>query len=112
MSTTYDDGVTCTDCWGIVPPEGVQMVPEDGEICRCDEDATLTPYDSGHRAEPKLWVTANAVSATHADDFGKVDFTDDAGETQAVLYLEKNDNGGYTLHVDDWNGDLKVEVTR
>lgn len=34
--STYDDGITCTQCWGIKVPEGVTMVEEDGEVCEHD----------------------------------------------------------------------------
>ena len=28
----------CASCWGITPPEGTWMVPEDGELCACNEE--------------------------------------------------------------------------
>lgn len=32
---TYD-GDVCLRCWGLVPREGVQYVPDDGSLCECD----------------------------------------------------------------------------
>lgn len=29
------DPNTCAVCWGIIPPEGVTMVPDDGAVCDC-----------------------------------------------------------------------------
>jgi len=40
-----EDATMCPTCWGIIPPEGVTMVPEDGELCHCNdatEPKTLT----------------------------------------------------------------------
>lgn len=36
-TVTPDDDSTCPACWGILPPEGVQMVPDDGALCTCPE---------------------------------------------------------------------------
>lgn len=37
MRTPYDlDPHTCSECWGIIPPEGTQMVPDDGQLCECE----------------------------------------------------------------------------
>jgi hypothetical protein len=43
------------------------------------------------------------------DDYGKVDFEDDAGGTVAVLYIEKGDDGVYVLKGDAWVS-LKLDV--
>lgn len=71
----------------------------------------LTPYDTGERAEPKLWVgSRQGLGKTNdPDDWGKVDFENDSGETIAVVYMQRDADGGYTLHVDDWNGDLTIQ---
>jgi hypothetical protein len=54
----------------------------------------LTPYDTGARAEPKPWTP------TRDEDYGKVDFTDDADEDVATVYVEHNPTtNGYTVHV-------------
>ena len=57
----------------------------------------LTPYDTGDRLEPKIWVAStSAVTRDNGDDFGKVDFDDDTSETVATLWLEKRD-GVYVI---------------
>ncbi len=73
---------------------------------------TLTPYDTGQRAEPKPWVTSTqGVGATNDPDWwGKVDFENDSSETVAVVWLERNESGGYTLHLEPVGGDVDVEV--
>lgn len=65
----------------------------------------LTPYDTGKRSQPKVWTSAHIETE---DDYGKVDFEDDAGGTVATLYIEKDDDG-YALrgHTDEY---LTVEV--
>jgi hypothetical protein len=67
---------------------------------------TLTPYDKGARAEPKVWEARHRESD---DDFGKVDFDDDESSTVATLWIEKGADGGYTLK-GYANVPLKVEV--
>lgn len=66
---------------------------------------TLTPYDTGKRSQPKVWTSAHRDTE---DDYGKVDFDDDAGGTVATLYIEKGDDG-YALrgHTDEY---LTVEI--
>ena len=63
--------------------------------------ATLTPYDTGKRAEPHTWVTSTAgLTATNEDDFGKVDFDNDEGNTVATIWLELNEHSGqYIVHI-------------
>lgn len=43
------------------------------------------------------------------DDYGKVDFEDDAGGTLAVLYIEHDDDGSWVLRGDAWQS-LKIDV--
>jgi hypothetical protein len=64
-----------------------------------------TPYDTGKRSEPKLWTKGHIEDD---DDYGKVDFEDDAGGTLATLYIEK-DGDGYVLR-GYHNEPLKVEI--
>jgi hypothetical protein len=54
----------------------------------------LTPYDTGQRAEPKVWELQHRESD---DDFGKVDFNTDVDYTIATLHIEKGSDGTYTL---------------
>jgi hypothetical protein len=66
-----------------------------------------TPYDTGKRAEPRPWTAPHRESD---DDYGKVDFEDDAGGTVATLYIEQSDDrSGYTLK-GYTNEPLKVEI--
>lgn len=65
-----------------------------------------TPYDTGKRAEPKVWTTGHFESDA---DYGKVDFDDDAGGTVATLYIEKAEDGSYVLK-GYTNEPLKVEI--
>jgi hypothetical protein len=59
----------------------------------------LTPYDTGERLEPKTWVTSTAgLTRDNAEDFGKVDFDNEESATEAIVYIEKNqEKPGYTL---------------
>ena len=69
-----------------------------------------TPYDTGERLEPKLYVTSTAgLTRDNAKDFGMVDFDNDSGETLATVWAERNPDGSYTLHVEKFT-ELKVEV--
>ncbi|MEV5068909.1 hypothetical protein MRBLMI12_000465 [Microbacterium sp. LMI12-1-1.1] len=55
----------CGACWGILPPEGVTMVPDDGQVCDCpmptqnnEPNGILTAFraiDAG-RNEYAAWV--------------------------------------------------------
>lgn len=69
----------------------------------------LTPYDTGNRLEPRVWVPAVD------DDFGRVDFEDDAGITILPgLYIERTatgpemGDGRYVLHYDSNGNDVTV----
>lgn len=58
-----------------------------------------TPYDKGTRAEPVPWAVRKAGGEWRAgsmgqrpadwDDFGRVDFDDDAGQTLATVYASQ-----------------------
>ena len=65
-----------------------------------------TPYDTGKRAEPRPWTAPHRESD---DDYGKVDFEDDAGGTVATLYIEQEEDRTYTLKGYS-NEPLKVEI--
>lgn len=67
---------------------------------------TLTPYDTGKRSQPKVWTESHIEDE---DDYGKVDFDDDAGGTVATLYIEKDDDGVYALR-GYTNDPLKLEI--
>lgn len=60
--------------------------------------ADLTPYDRGERLQPMRWVTPRG-EVDHPDaDFGKVDFDNEEGGTNLTLWVERNEDGTYTLH--------------
>jgi hypothetical protein len=65
-----------------------------------------TPYDTGKRSEPKVWTSGHIEDD---DDYGKVDFEDDAGGTLATLYIEQEADRSYTLR-GYTNEPLKVEI--
>jgi hypothetical protein len=65
-----------------------------------------TPYDTGKRSEPRPWTAPHRESD---DDYGKVDFEDDAGGTIATLYIEQEDDRSYTLK-GYTNEPLRVEI--
>lgn len=76
---------------------------------------TLTPYDTGRRAEPRPWaITPGKELATLAplgreleeDRFGKVDFTDDESNTTCTVWLEHNEHGQDVLHVQPLAADV------
>lgn len=67
----------------------------------------LTPYDTGTRAEPKVWLADHRESD---EDYGKVDFNDSEDYTIATLHIEKAEGGGgYTLSGYS-NEVLKVDI--
>lgn len=82
---------------------------------------TLTPYDTGERAEPSTWTPSNShlysmpdedresIIANHRDDFGKVDFEDDESATIATVWATKAD-AGWTLHIYEAAGPLSLAV--
>ena len=69
----------------------------------------LTPYDTGRRAEPRLWVTAERGDPRSTDDYGKVDFDGEEDFTIATLYMEREADGSYTLK-GYANEALKVDI--
>jgi len=66
----------------------------------------LTPYDTGARLEPQVWVHG-AVTSPNGDartavpgDFGRVDFDNDESATIATVYIEPaTASTGFTLHI-------------
>lgn len=59
----------------------------------------LTPYDTGARLEPRVWVHENVTSPNgearpaEPGDYGRVDFDNDEGATVASLYIEAIEHG-------------------
>jgi hypothetical protein len=66
----------------------------------------LTPFDTGKRAEPRPWEERHFDSE---EDWGKVDFDADDGFTLATLYIERDEDGSYTLR-GYTNVPLKMDV--
>lgn len=67
-----------------------------------------SPYDTGDRLEPHLW---DSGEDTPADDFGKVDFTNDSGETIFTAHVQKTE-AGYILRVDEHQDvELTIETS-
>lgn len=74
----------------------------------------LTPYDTGARAEPRLWQNSRKQvleEMNHGDpeDIGNVDFNDDENRTVATVHVSRHD-GTYTVHVIPHDDDLRVEL--
>ncbi|GAA3844766.1 hypothetical protein KACC15558_26250 [Brevibacterium ammoniilyticum] len=76
--------------------------------------ADLTPYDTGKRLEPRVWVHGTVTSpdgeareAVEAD-YGRVDFDNDMGATIATVFMEPSERG-FQMRVDQHTDDyLKV----
>lgn len=66
---------------------------------------TLTPYDTGVRAEPKLWSTSQLADLSpierslEEDRYGKVDFDDDGGTSLLTVWVERNERGFPVVHI-------------
>jgi hypothetical protein len=78
-----------------------------------------TPYDTGERAEPLIWVGrrgdewragTGGTRAAEPDDFGRVDFDDDTKNTIGTVHGVRNADGTYTLHVYLHDFTASVEV--
>lgn len=67
----------------------------------------LTPFDTGVRAEPKVWGEGHCESD---EDYGKVDFNDDGDYTLATLHIERGEDGSYALR-GYANEPLAVDIT-
>jgi len=77
--------------------------------------SSLTPYDTGDRCEPKVWVPTEAIAEARGlnidpDSFGKVDFDDDEGHTVCVVYVERHADGTHMVHVEPMAGDDELSV--
>lgn len=74
--------------------------------------AQLTPYDTGDRAEAKVWIPygTKITPATPVENFGKVDFDDDEGHTIAVVYIERTAQNTHRIVVDPLGADDELEI--
>lgn len=61
----------------------------------------LNPYDTGQALEPKSWLPydTRVSPATPKDNFGKVDFDDENGDTEVVIQVLRDDKDEYTIHI-------------
>lgn len=81
------------------------------------ERSERTPYDTGERAEPLVWVnkaTRRVMSQSYprhavADDWGKVDLEDDSGGTWATIWGAQED-GRWVLHVAFQDDTARVQI--
>ncbi len=66
-----------------------------------DSVGSLTPYDTGARMEPKLWVGKNQKPTNTADldRFGRVDFENDEGASMVTVYVEPGEDGQVNVHI-------------
>lgn len=77
----------------------------------------LTPYDTGERLEPHVWVKGEVATPgglprrVIRDDYGRVDFDNEEGSTILTALVERTaDGSGYVLRVDNLSEPLAVEV--
>jgi len=77
---------------------------------------TLTPYDTGKRAEPgvlsvqPLGGMEPIERELEEDRYGRVDFDDDASETVAQIWIERDEHGRQVVHIMQFADDLAVMV--
>lgn len=75
----------------------------------------LSPYDTGKRLEPHVWVRDKMVSPNgetrpaEIDEYGRVDFDADGGTTILTLFIEPTD-GGYQMSVEQSGDDYLTIV--
>lgn len=75
----------------------------------------LTPYDTGERLEPHVWVKGEMARSgglprrVIRDDYGRVDFENEEGSTVLTVLVERVADG-YVLRVDNLSEPLAVEV--
>lgn len=67
--------------------------------------STMNPYDNGYRLEPKSWVKDGIAGEetprpATPDDYGRVDFDNDTGQTVATVWIQKTE-AGYILRVEE-----------
>lgn len=72
----------------------------------------LTPYDTGERLEPHVWVrdASPGEQPRKPGDYGKVDFDDEESTTALTVHAEHNEDKTYTLHIENISVGLKMKV--
>jgi hypothetical protein len=81
---------------------------------------SLTPYDTGARAEPTIWATGARRAGLHPallgdadeelDRYGKVDFEDSASSTIVTVWIEGTEDGENVLHIMQHEGVSKIVI--
>ncbi|GAA1457500.1 hypothetical protein NE857_21775 [Nocardiopsis exhalans] len=66
----------------------------------------LTPYDTGARCEPQVWLTPTRLAleksspdarAIEEGRFGRVDFDNDEARTVCTVHIERGEDGRYVV---------------
>jgi hypothetical protein len=75
-------------------------------------DTALTPFDTGERCEAKPWIPygTEVSEVCPAENFGKVDFDDNEGDTVVVAWVERRPDDTYRLHVEPLVDDKELSV--
>lgn len=62
----------------------------------------LTPYDTGQRLEPSVWVTPDRrrPEEHEPDRYGRVDFNNDENATDVTVWVERSESGGTVINID------------
>lgn len=91
------------------------LTPIETDIATSPE---LTPYDTGARCEGKPWIPygTEVTGVTPEENFGRVDFDDECGETVVVIHVDgvpdDGAKGPYVVHVDSQVEDGELVVVR
>ena len=67
----------------------------------------LTPYDTGQRAEPRVWTNAGdsldqfgpIARGMEEDRYGRVDFDDENGDSLFTVWVDRNEQGARVVHI-------------
>lgn len=109
--TAYFRSSHVTGEMAVSPPERVEIIRHaDGTpVLETEQWPPLTPYDTGERAQPSVWVLPDRRRPEEfdADRYGKVDFEDDASETILTAWVEKID-GEYVLRYYSMSDHVRV----
>lgn len=80
--------------------------PDHTPVLESEQWPPLTPYDTGERLQPGVWVTADPRRPEEfdRDRYGKVDFDKDESATIVTVWVERTADGfvlNYYSHGDD-----------
>lgn len=97
----------------VSPPERVEIIRHaDGTpVLETEQWPPLTPYDTGERLEPSVWVTPDRRRPEEHDHdrYGKVDFNDDTDTTIGTVHGERVD-GTHVLVIYSHETDTETRV--